>query len=177
MYYFWGSLKYGPLWVKEQRDAVRTAMVKAAISAYGDPGRLRAALDPSASHEVRRLVRPSDQDEPMSMLTAPEDWTWLANPLLVLMRDAGPEWIEATVRVIGDFDTTDSLREGEKLGVVRTETYTMNRSRVETMFGANVDVLLEHVRTAPEGVWFVEAAREQATAWMAERRSTEPKHG
>jgi hypothetical protein len=169
LYYFWGSVKYGPVSDGPQRNAVRIRLVEAAQRVYTDPAQLRVAFDAARPYEIRHLMLPVDQDEAASVLTAPTDWRWLAKSLLTLLAGGTDGIAAALCHVAGDITATDSLSTEGDVEVLRKETYTLNRERIVAMFETDRDELLRLMSKMGGEVWFVERARVQAIAWLRER--------
>ena len=163
LYYYWASPRRRLCSADERVALRRTMATDARRSLSSGEALLRALRFDREGWALRALVQPADQEEPQSVETEAERWSWLSRPVIDALR-AQPAVVEQQVaRLVGD--TANTLHDRGP-----TMIYVINRERTNALFGTDLPELLRLLAnmssTAEDPS--VREAGSQARSWLAQ---------
>ncbi len=167
LYYFWASVRYGVV-DEDGRRRVREAIAADVQARYSSAATLESALDPSWPWAIRALVSPEDAEEPVSSMVEASQWRWLARPMMDGLARNPTVFLPEVANLV-----TDSQHQLRVFGqeLRQDDTYTLNRVRVEGLFGELLDSFLAQLAMAKAADGRVGAAGQQAEEWLAARHA------
>ncbi len=142
LYYFWASQQYGIV-TQAGRQTARRAMHVTAQLTFTTGSALRTAMSPHEIWDLRHLVQAVDHQEPLSILIAPADWSWIALPVIAALT----EDVSIADHVAALIMNPSAYVDHEGTGSQRTK-YTLDEPRTLGIFGDRVPALLSALRAS-----------------------------
>ena len=151
LYYYWTSSKYGIV-SDTGRKLVRTAIYDSARTSFTNPSALRRTLSPHNNQDLRRLMQPTDHNEPASILTSPDDWQWLSPLIVELLRE--------------DSSIADHVAALVLTSLPRSLEYKFNKDWISTAFEGMETDLVTSLKAGASQSTMTSQAVQVLTDWL-----------